>query len=160
MKSEIRDIFFESSMKKDFKDAKEKEAFYFKYLGFYLERYPEYSWIAQDERILGYVVASPVSDDHEIFDIQPHMKEFKNFLKDYPGHLHINCHAESRGKGVGTKLVERVEAQMREQHISGLHIITETDAVNQSFYKKLGLNSLGELNFKGSALTLMGKSFI
>jgi ribosomal protein S18 acetylase RimI-like enzyme len=161
MYHEVRDIFFESSTKKDFKDEKEKEDFYFKYLGFYLTRYPELAFVAKkDNKILGYVVGSAVSQNDELLILQPHLKVFKNFFKEYPAHLHINCHFESRGLGVGSQLVLEIEKQFKILKVSGMHIMTGPDASNQTFYRRLGFNFEHQCDFQGSAILFMGKKLL
>lgn len=155
--AEIREIFFESSTKKSFKDPAEKDAFFEKYLGFYLRSFPELVWIAQGARVLGYVVASPDSHGEELLRLQPHMQTFENLFIDYPAHLHINCHHESRGLGVGSKLIEAVIKALKEQNIVGLHIMTGPDSPNRAFYKKLGFDFESQLPFQGAPILFMGK---
>lgn len=158
MNREVREIFFESSTKKSFTDEAEKEAFFDKYLGYYLRHYPEFAWVAMGERVLGYVIVAPTSDDPELQELQPHLKIFGSQFQDYPAHLHINCHHESRGMGVGVQLVAQAEKKLRGLKIKGLHIMTGSDAPNKSFYKKLGFDFQTELNFHGSTILFMGKS--
>jgi GNAT superfamily N-acetyltransferase len=156
---EVRGIFFESSSKKTFKDDAEKEAFFHKYLGVYLEYFPELALVAIDKRVLGYVVASPVSDGNgPLAMLQPHLKIFSSYFKDYPAHLHINCHYESRGKGIGSKLILETEKRLKILNIKGLHIMTGPDSANQSFYKKLGFDFQTEEPFQGSSILFMGKN--
>ena len=154
---EIKEIFFESSTKKTFKDDAEKEGFFYKYLGFYLEHFPELCLVAVDEKVLGYVVTSPKSDSSELLSIQPHLKTFEEYFNRFPAHLHINCHADSRGKGVGSKLISETEMKLQGMKIKGLHIMTGPDAANQKFYKKLGFNFQVVQDFNGSSILFMGK---
>ena len=134
---EVKEIFFESSSKKSFKDETEKEAFFEKYLGYYLRHYPELCLVAVGQRVLGYVVASPVSEGAELEELQPHLGTFKTHFKKYPAHLHINCHHESRGLGIGSGLINEIEKRLMDLEIRGLHIMTGHDATNQKFYKNL-----------------------
>lgn len=154
---EVKEIFFESSTKKSFKDEAEKEAFFEKYLGHYLKNYPELCLIAVDEKVLGYVVAAPVSNSSELYSIQPHLKNFEGYFNKYPAHLHINCHADSRGKGIGSSLISELEKHLTSLNIKGLHIMTGADAANQNFYKKLGFNFQVIEHFQGSSILFMGK---
>lgn len=157
---ELREIYFESSAKKEFKDDEEKKAFYWKYLGFYLTHFPEYVWIAKSHRVLGYVVGMPHSQDEEILKIQPHLKIFEKHFQDYPAHLHINLHAESRGMGLGSKLLTELERQLQRCNITGLHIMTGPDSRNKNFYSRLGFDFEVTLEFGGSPILLMGKRLI
>lgn len=155
---EVREIFFESSTRKDFKSAEEKEAFFYKYVGFYLKHFPEFALVCVSERVLGYILGAPESHDGELNTIQPHLKIFHEELKKYPAHLHINCHADSRGKGVGGKLVKSLEEMLKARNIGGLHIMTGADASNKNFYKKLGFDHEVIEEFHGSKILLMGKT--
>lgn len=154
---ELREIYFETSAKKDFKDAAEKEAFFYKYLGFYLENYPDYVWIAKSSHILGYVVGMPHTEDPRAHQIQPHLKIFSEYFKDYPAHLHINLHAEARGMGLGSKLLQEMVIKLQEANITGLHIMTGPSSRNKTFYHRLGFDFEVTLNFLGSPILLMGK---
>lgn len=154
---DVRAIFFETSTKKDFKDEEEKENFFYKYLGFYLEHFPHLAWVAWDQKVLGYVVAAPVSETEDLEKIQPHLKAFAAHFRNYPAHLHINCHPESQGKGIGGQLVKKVVSELKSMKVPGLHIMTGVDATNQSFYKKLGFDYSVKENFHGSTILLMGK---
>ena len=154
---QIRDIFFESSTKKSFKDEAERDAFFYKYLGFYLKYYPHLAWVALDDRVLGYVVSAPISSSEEIDTIQPHLKTFERYFSQYPGHLHINCHHEARGKGIGGMLVAKVIQEFKTLKIAGIHIITGPDALNKNFYKKLGFDQQAVESFQGSPILFMGK---
>lgn len=103
--AEVTEIFFESSTKKTFKDEDERKRFFEKYVGFYLRHFPELAIVAIDHgKVMGYVVAAPTSSGSELDALQPHLRVFKDSFKDYPSHLHINCHFESRGKGIGSLL--------------------------------------------------------
>lgn len=156
--AELREIYFQSSARKDFKDDAEMEAFYWKYLGFYLDQFPEFVWIAKSHRVLGYVLGSPRSDYPELLNIQPHLKVFKECFKNYPAHLHINLHSDARGQGLGSKLLNEFERQLQSLDITGLHIMTGTDSRNKNFYTRLGFDFQKALEFSGHPILLMGKS--
>ncbi len=155
---ELTEIFFESSTKKDFKDEEERRAFHWKYLGYYLSTYPQYAWVALDKGVLGYLVGTPVSDTSELVSLQPHLAAFKEFYSDYPAHLHINCHARSRGLGIGTLLTLKFIEQLQNEKCKGLHIMTGVGSANCSFYRKLGFDFEQEKPFGTAAIYFMGKS--
>jgi GNAT superfamily N-acetyltransferase len=152
-KDQLSEIFFETSTKKEFKNSEEKETFFWKYVGFYLSHYPEYAWLAvQEGKVLGYVLGMPFTQDPSLFAIQPHLKAFSHEFKNYPAHLHINCHHDARGKGVGKRLVHTLLGQLKAQNIPGLHIMTGPDSENKLFYQKLGF----EHEFVMNSILLMG----
>lgn len=157
---ELREIFFESSTRKNFDDEAQREAFFHKYLGWYLIHYPDYAWIALDKldkKVLGYVVASPETDIPELLNLQPHLRVFEDYFNNFPAHLHINCHTDTRGMGLGRLLVETVIQELLSRKIRGLHIMTGVDARNKSFYARLGFDFESELKFQNSPILFMGK---
>lgn len=154
---EVKEIFYESSTRKDFKDELEKEAFFQKYVGYYLKNYPELCFLALDKKVLGYIVASPQSSALELHSLQPHLESFAAHLKKYPAHLHINCHVDSRGKGIGQILVKKVIKELSQQKIIGLHIMTGPDSQNVHFYRKLGFIFETVEKFNSSPILFMGK---
>ncbi len=156
--SEVREIFFESSTKKEFKDEKEKELFFEKYLGHYLSHHPELTYLAVDQKVLGYIVAAPNSNGVALQILQPHLCIFKEYFKHYPAHLHINCHHESRGLGIGGLLIEALERKLKSLNIVGVHIMTGTDALNRKFYQKAGFTFEATESFCDSSILFMGKS--
>jgi ribosomal protein S18 acetylase RimI-like enzyme len=156
--NEVKEIFFTSSTRKNFNNDEEKESFFYKYLGFYLSHYPELAWVAYDGKVSGYVVGSPVSHDDQLYAIQPHLQIFGPDLLHYPAHLHINCHDEFRGKGIGKKLVLAFEKSLNDKKIHGLHIMTGVDSKNRSFYKNLGFIYEHVEVFHGSSILFMGKT--
>lgn len=151
---EIQDIFFETSTKKDFSSAEEKSQFLFKYLGYYIEHYPDYVWVAKSDRILGYVVAATDSSHKELLKIQPHLGKFEDCFNKYPAHLHINLSSASQGLGLGSQLISKVKNQLQLANIPGLHIMTGPDSSNKAFYQKLGFSFEIERN----SILFMGKT--
>ncbi len=157
VKEELREIFFESSTKKVFLSDEEKETFYWKYMGFYLAHYPEFVWIGlKDEKVLGYILGMPFSHDPSLYSIQPHMEAFKEEYLEFPAHLHINCHLDSRGMGLGQELVKFFEDQLRRSGCRGLHAMTGPDSRNRSFYQKLGF----DFEVTKNGILFLGKSLL
>ena len=151
---EIKEIFFEASSKKEFSSSSKKEAFFQLWCGQYLKNYPEHFLVAEKEGVvLGYCCAHPDSSlALEEFKV-PGQAIFKEQFKEYPVHLHINCHIKSRGLGVGRLLIE----EQCNRFSTGLHIITDRLADNYGFYKALGFKHEVESNFKGHSLLFMGR---
>lgn len=157
---ELDEIFFESSTKKDFKDAAEKEAFKWKYLGFYLTHYPELLFVAlKDEKLLGYCLGTPVSLRSDLIQIQPHLETFGQYLSIYPGHLHINCHSALRGQGIGSKLISEFIKSLKLLGLPGCHIMTGPYSMNRAFYSRLGFNEEVILAYQGTNILMMGMRF-
>lgn len=152
-RTQLNEIFFETSSKKKFKDSKEQQAFLWKYVGFYLSHYAQYAWLSiQDGRVLGYVLGMARTIDADLYAIQPHLKAFEEHFQLYPAHLHVNCHSEAQGKGIGKALVQKFLGQLTAEKISGLHIMTGPTSGNKIFYQKLGFAFEVEKN----SILLMG----
>ena len=156
LRDQVEEIFFESSTKKKFTNNKERDDFLWKYLGFYLAHYPEYAWVfLSGSKVLGYVIGMPFTHDPTLFSLQSHLKKFEFLFDAYPAHLHINCHIDSRGKGVGRCLLEQLFEQMRLEHIPGVHILTGKTSDNRHFYEKLGFS----YSYTSDEILFMGKTF-
>lgn len=157
--AQIRVIFFETSTRKEFASEEEREAFFEKYVGFYLKNYPHLVFVAKSERVLGYVLGSPITDA-SFYKIQPHLEVFEDLFKKYPGHLHINLSAASQGLGLGQKLVFEFCRALSTYHSPGLHIMTGPESRNQSFYEKLGFSFKKTRNFRGNPILFMGLELV
>jgi ribosomal protein S18 acetylase RimI-like enzyme len=155
---EVMDIFFESSTKKDFASVEERTRFVVKYLGVYLQSYPQLSLIAlKENKVLGYCCGMPHTPP-ELYELQPHLEVFEDQFDLYESHLHINCHHEARGMGVGAKLVGHFEALMRQEGVQGIHIITSPQARNISFYERLGYHHRVQRDYNDAQLLFLGKT--
>jgi GNAT superfamily N-acetyltransferase len=150
----IKEIFFEASNKKEFSSEESKKRFFHTWCGQYLEKYPEHFLLAKKGGVLlGYCCAHPNSLlALEEFKV-PGQSCFEEHFKDFPVHLHINCHKKSRGMGIGRILIESQAKNFKE----GMHIITDKKADNYGFYQALGFNFEVESNFKGHSLLFMGR---
>ena len=158
MLSEVREIFFETSAIKEFKDSSSKEAFFYKYLGYYLEHYPQLAFVVVDKNVLGYVVAASETLLKDLVLIQPHLEVFSQEIKTYQAHLHINFHLSAQGQGFGRKLIAQVESVLKSHDIKGLHVMTGPDSQNRFFYQKLGFTFQSVKDFQGSGILFMGKT--
>lgn len=151
---EVTEIFFSAATIKEFKSIEEREKFFYRWCGQYLEEYPDNFLVAMEkEKVLGYSCSHPDSKKAlEEFGI-PGQSFFTHLFDEYPLHLHINCHEDSRGKGVGRLLIDR-QSQLSD---TGIHVITEKEADNCGFYRALGFDREEEADFKGHSLLFMGK---
>lgn len=77
-------------------------------------------------------------------------------LGDYPSHLHINLDARARRQGWGTKLLEALFDQLRQDGSPGVHLATSTDNARAiAFYHTLGFEVLD----RPGTTTVMGLRF-
>jgi GNAT superfamily N-acetyltransferase len=151
---ETKEVFFSTSITKEFKDEVEREGHYERWLGQYIELYPEYFYIAYDERVLGYLVACPDSQESLSQLNIKSLELFKAYFNDFPVHFHINIHPKGQGKGTGRLLIDTFLKTINGQ---GVHIITSPDAGNKSFYRKLGFLFEKEGQFNQNTVLFMGR---
>jgi len=134
----IKEIFFLSSSKKEFRDQEHKEAFFNRWCGGYLTHYPDWFYLLMvEEEILGYLAGA--IDSHEVVEKLkvPGLEVFLDLYDLYPAHLHINFHPKSRGLGLGSLLVNNFINEIK--NISpGCHLITSPNERNVEFYRRLG----------------------
>lgn len=150
----VKEIFFETSGRKEFSSEKSKTEFYHLWCGQYLEKYPQHFLLAKKDGVtLGYCCAHPNSKLALAEFKVPGQDIFKDQFNEFPVHLHINCHKRSRGMGVGRLLIE----EQAKHFETGIHIITDRKADNYGFYKALGFLHEVESDFKGHSLLLMGR---
>lgn len=155
---QIEDIFFEASSLKNFSSPERKVAFYKRWCKDYQILYPDEFYVMMDgDFVQGYL--SGCKNSKESLDKLeiPGPIIFADLFSDYPAHLHINFHSSVRGKGLGSKLVNAYIESLKECHCPGLHLITSPDAMNVSFYDRLGFSHQVERDFNGMKLLFMGK---
>jgi ribosomal protein S18 acetylase RimI-like enzyme len=154
----ISNIFFESSFMTSFKNDKERDEFEFKYLGYYMETYPEFFLVGiLDQKVIGYICGSPNSlKDEFLFNSLFYFNLFKDEYLKYPAHLHINLSSDSRGMGLGSILIEEFEKRISQIAV-GVHLITSPVARNRNFYLKNGYSYEVTETYKTSSILLMGK---
>ena len=157
---QIKEIFFLSSSVKNFESDEHKETFFKKWCGDYFIHYSEEFYLFLDDSnfLLGYL--SGCSDSiksHEVLKV-PAQKLFINEFNDYPAHLHIKFHPRARGLGLGSILVDRYCRDLVHKQIVGVHLVTSPEALNVTFYRRLGFTYEVIQEVNGNPLLFMGKS--
>ncbi|MFJ6654261.1 GNAT family N-acetyltransferase [Microbacterium sp. NPDC091313] len=135
----------------------------------YLERHPEWAYVveADDERVVGYLVAAPdTAAFEEWFRAQwwPRFAErwpepaavrtrqdgvlryaydrgpgVEPFGAEHPAHLHIDLLPETQGQGWGRRLIDRLIVDLRAAGVRGLHLVASADNTGAlAFYERLG----------------------
>ncbi len=157
--SEVREIFFLSTSKKEFESDKHRDHFFKIWCGDYVDHFEDQFFIFEDENqnVGGYLSAC--------FDSQKAMNKlnvpkydvFSDLFSSFPAHLHINFHPRMRGLGCGSVLVGYVEKVLIQNNILGFHLVTSPDAKNVSFYKRLGFEEIIDRKIGDYTLRFMGK---
>lgn len=155
---QVKFIFYVSSSLKEFSSKERKQAFFKRWCGDYLSLYPEQFFIMkEDKKILGYVSGCMNSISAEGLLEVPGFSLFNDLFPSYPAHFHINFHPDCRGRGLGGKLVHAYCDDISNKGIAGVHIVTSPEALNVTFYQRLGFSHEVKREFNGKALLFMGK---
>jgi len=153
-------IFFEASLTKSFTDANARAAFRERWLGRFLDLWPELAHIAigPEGTPVGYIVGTHVdaSRDERFSDIGFY-RHLAHLTSGYPAHLHINLASEARNRGVGSRLIGAFEEDARNAGLPGLHLVTGRDSKNRSFYARNGYTPLIEMDWGGTPIVMLGK---
>lgn len=156
---EVVEIFFESSGISQFKDQKHQDDFRYKYLDYYLKKFPELFFVmVENQKILGYVCGAYISSEcEELYEKISHYQLFSDLYSQYPAHLHINTHHLARGKGIGAMLLKQfIDSIRKDCETYGVHIITSATSRNVNFYLKNGFSKIEVRDFNNSQLLMMG----
>ena len=154
----LEDIFFQSTLRKDFASAEERAAFFRTWTGWYVERAPDDLWfaLAEDGAIIGYLTGCKDSAGAlDLARIIPKYEVFADRFAAFPAHLHVNVRPGFRDHGIGRALVDRFAEDCRADGLPGLHLVTGVFARNVSFYQRAGFTAAtqrGPLLFLGRHL--------
>ena len=121
--SDIDNIFFESSEKRDFCSHEERLSFREKWLGRYIlkHRASFFVALADDGRAVGYLAGcleNPTRLNH--FNDIAYFSYIDDICRNYPAHLHINIAEQYRNRGLGAALVERFADWAKLQSVDGI----------------------------------------
>jgi ribosomal protein S18 acetylase RimI-like enzyme len=179
-----RAVFWETAQQTDFSTQEERDAYEWRYFGYYLEGEPSSFMVAVDDggatadygvnadggtadrgnspTVLGYICGVTDTRNHpELYRVAPHIAVFDDLYGRYPAHLHINLTAASRGRGLGGALIGALETRVRRAGASGLHLVTSPDARNVTFYHRNGFTDRYERSAPEdpeAKMLLMGKT--
>lgn len=150
-------IFYDSSNTKTFASAAEREAFRERWLGRYLERAPQWAYlaIASDGSVAGYLVGSVANETEDA--ATANIPEFATLVSDYPAHLHVNLAAPFRNRGIGRDLIDAFAADAAGAGARGVHIVTSADARNVRFYERAGFRGIARTSIGGREQLFMGR---
>lgn len=160
---DIGEICLLSAVDKEFKDQREKEAFVYRWVVQYLEKFPKTSFFYKEGQLtLGYIVGCP--DTHHFIDKldQKGLSWWPEVYPEgydlFPVHLHINCHPEARGKGVGGKLLGHFEQECLLMGLKGIHLVSAKGMRNVQFYQRAGYREMANYHLKNTTLVFLGKN--
>lgn len=152
-------IFFAASSVQSFRDACERAAFRWLWLGRYLAEEPEHAFVAfSGETLLGYLVGS-LDDPAPRWEFRE-LSYFADFAAEtarFPAHLHINVDDAARSHGIGAQLVERFAAHAAAHGSAGLHVVTGAGMRNVGFYTRLGFREVARTPRNGGMVVMLAR---
>lgn len=163
--NQIKEIFFLTSPRKIFSDLDEKENFYDRWTKYYYENRQAFIYVAFEAEetnpsVLGYMMVEPDSvKAMNSFKDHAHYLLFSDLYASYPAHLHINCHPNAQGRGVGSKLILDAENDLKRMLVKGFHLITSPTSKNVNFYLKNGFDYTVERKLGEIPYLFMGKKY-
>lgn len=156
-------IFFEASNTKSFESANERAAFRQRWLGRYLDDFPEWAYIARDAagEVAGYLVGcvSDPAHDARFADIG-YFAMLAAETARYPAHLHVNVRADCRGSGLGARLIAAFLADARRAGVAGVHVVTSEGARNVGFYLANGFSQVHAFRVGEKRLLMLGADLV
>ncbi len=145
MQSALDEIFFTSSSIKEFADDDARAKFRHRWLGRYLENWPELTLLAiawpgtRQEVLAGYLVGCLIDPATlREFDDIGYFRALAPVTARFPAHLHINLAAPWRGYRIGQRLVERFTEIASAARVPGVHVVTAQGMRNVKFYRQCG----------------------
>lgn len=158
--SEIDAIFFQSSATQSFASEGVRATFHERWLGRYVRDEPDLAFVAYTAvaAVVGYIVGSaedPAASGRYA-DI-PFTRAFAHLSCDYPAHLHVNCSADWRSRGIGAALVTTFSTAVKARGARGLHLVTGAASRNRLFYARQGFEPLGYWGEPGKQAVFLAK---
>ncbi len=170
---DIRSINLSVSTHPD-RPADEKALFQHLYIDYYAIYSKDSCFVALDgEEVVGYIIAEPCLEcyrRHFLIDYMPTAislrPEFEQYLKNeirvyekyhnqYDAHLHMDVKPGHQRKGIGTMLIQREFAHLKEIGCKGVMLTVSPSRIGaNSFYEKNGMELIGNegANVRGKKL--------
>jgi GNAT superfamily N-acetyltransferase len=153
-------VFFSSSATQSFPDEAARIAFRERWLGRYLRHFPNWAYAAIGDggQVCGYLVGS--LDDPArtpLFDDIGYFKTLAHLTARFPAQLHVNVEAAHRGRGLGSRLVERFVRDAAEAGAPGIHVMTARGMRNIGFYLGNRFHEEGAVEWSGRELVFLAR---
>ena len=153
-------FFFSASATQSFASPASRAAFRQRWLGRYIEHFPECTFLALDHagRVAGYIVgalADPALDP--LFSDIGYFRTLAPLTARFPAHLHINLAADARNRGIGGRLIEAFCDHARAAGAPGVHVVTAEHSRNRSFYARLGFALEAKTTWNGQPIVFLAR---
>ena len=158
--SDIDDIFFKSSAKRDFCSHEERLSFRERWLARYILKHRGSFFVALDAgRAIGYLAGcleNPTKLNH--FTDIAYFSYIDDICRKYPAHLHINIAEQYRNRGLGAALVERFAGWAKLHSVEGIQIVTSSTSRSIPFYRRSGFSELRTFPWNSGIAVCMGRN--
>ncbi len=139
--TDIDAIFYAASATLRFASPASRQIFHERWLGRYLEHFPDATFLACDGggAVLGYIsgaLTDPAQDP--LFSDIGYFQQLGALTARFPAHLHINLSPAARNRGIGGRLIEAFCEHAQKNGARGVHAVTSATSRNRSFYAREG----------------------
>lgn len=153
-------VFYDSSATTMFASDEVRHAFRERWLGRYLTHYAGWTFVARarDGSVVGYIVGS--HDDPAqtpLFSDIGYFQDFAALTAQYPVQLHVNVSPDWRGYGIGARLLQTFVADVAQEGLPGVHVVTTRGMRNVSYYIANGFDEVGHTLWNGRELVMLGR---
>ena len=157
---ELKAIFFFSSSRQEFSTKDQRDAFFQQWTHYYLNEEPDQIWllINRNGRLSGYLTGCKDSAQAlpQLLKYNSSIDAFSDQFKDFPAHLHINIHPDSRGLGAGSHLLKHYLLVCQQSGISGAHVVTSPESRNVEFYLRNNFSHQLEKTWNNYPMLFLG----
>ena len=155
----IEEIFFLSSAAGGTLLGDERDDFYRRWTGYYLDQHPDLVLLPEASGVvIGYLTGCDRSAEaSRLYDDLFYYRAFEDCYAEYPAHLHVNVHPDHRGARVGAELVRHFEGLCQNRGCAGVHLVTAARARNRAFYERLGYEEISVRRVEERDLVLLGR---
>ena len=130
------------------------------YCDYYLDNQADHCFVAVDEKDtpVGYILCAIDTDNYEeqmtekylplvrklnskqFFEFNAGIKLSQRYIRaGYIAHLHIDILPDYHRQGIGTQLVDALEAHLKELYVEGIHLVCSAkNQTARAFYEKVG----------------------
>ena len=121
---------------------------------------PSHTFVAVDnDTVVGYVICASdynewkekfknnyldtCNDENTVKFGEMTISSIKEYVEEYPAHLHINIHPNYQRQGIGGKLIDSLVTKLKEENIKGLMLdVAKNNEKGVSFYRKCGFKEI------------------
>ena len=159
-RQDVDAIFYAASATQNFTSPAARQAFHERWLGRYLDRFQDCTFLARDGRgaVVGYITGALADPAREpLFADIGYFQTLGALTARFPAHLHINLSAAARNQGIGGRLIEMFCDHAHKKGIRGVHVVTSQHSRNRSFYARMGFACETTITWGGHPIVFLAR---